>query len=560
LQTVIGVFAKPGQQAVVEEFFELFKTPWEFYTCGHRYDVVLTTAPEVPDSDTKLLLVFGSEPRPDDERGGLTRKHLGGSLRHRNTIVPIYQALLINADGESVLGADLLGSGHAAIHAGSTAKRTIRLGYDLFDEVQFLLSTGQPVEHASIPTLDIHIGILRDLIVGAGIPLVEILPTPAGHSFSICLTHDIDFVGIRRHCLDHSMWGFLYRATVGAARNFWTGRLSVRRLLGSLHAAASLPLVYLGWANDFWLPFEWYLRIEKGLPATYFLIPFKKRSGEKVAVRGAKRRATAYDVSDIPEWVSALRQHGCEVAVHGIDAWHSVDMGRQELARIAATDRERWVGVRIHWLLNDANTSAVLDRAGYAYDSTIGYNETVGYRAGTSCVFRPIGVDQLFELPLHIQDGALFYPHQLDLSEADAWNLCEQMIANAQKFGGVLTVLWHDRSHAPERFWGDFYIRLLERLRMSTGWFGTASQVVEWFRKRRGVRFERCADAECDQGRLCYHGEEIQPPLTIRLHQTPSDSVDIPWNGSSPLDLNRSLAERQAERWTTPETAALSLS
>ena len=37
----------------------------------------------------------------------------------------------------------------------------------------------------------------------------------------------------------------------------------------------------------------------------------------------------------------------------------------------------------MHWLLHDANTPSVLDEAGYAYDSTVGYNETIGYRAGT---------------------------------------------------------------------------------------------------------------------------------------------------------------------------------
>ena len=34
---------------------------------------------------------------------------------------------------------------------------------------------------------------------------------------------------------------------------------------------------------------------------------------------------------------------------------------------------------------------------------------------------------------------------------------------NASEFGGVLTVIWHDRSHGPERFWGDFYIKLFAR-------------------------------------------------------------------------------------------------
>ena len=74
----------------------------------------------------------------------------------------------------------------------------------------------------------------------------------------------------------------------------------------------------------------------------------------------------------------------------------------------------------MHWLLRDANTASALEQAGYAYDPTVGYNETIGYRNGTTQVFRPLGAQTLLELPLHIQDGALFYPQRLDLSEPEA--------------------------------------------------------------------------------------------------------------------------------------------
>ena len=95
----------------------------------------------------------------------------------------------------------------------------------------------------------------------------------------------------------------------------------------------------------------------------------------------------------------------------------------------------------MHWLLRDANTPSVLEQAGYAYDSTVGYNETVGYRAGTSQVFRPSGATTLLELPLHIQDGALFYPQRLDLSEPEAEKRCQALIDNARKI--------RRRAHAP---------------------------------------------------------------------------------------------------------------
>ncbi len=552
---MIGVIPKAGQTGVVEEFFELFKTPWELHRPGQVYDVIIATADDIPEVKTTLLLIYGPTTKSIDACIRVTAfgRRQGAILSDRDISLPIYTGLLTFAEGSKGISCVTASSEVVGLRFGSSASTVIRLGYDLFDEVQFLISIGQPLEHAAIPTLDIHINMLRGWILDAGIPLLEIPPTPAQRSFSVCLTHDIDFVGIRNHRFDHSMWGFVHRATVGALRNFLRGRLSWTRLLRSWVSAASLPFVYAGWARDFWEPFEWYLGVEKCLPATYFLIPFKRRPGDKVPGPHASRRAAAYDVSDLPYWTTVLTKQGCELSVHGIDAWHSVEMGHGELATVAAVTGDSSIGIRMHWLLRDANTPWVLERAGYAYDSTFGYNETVGYRAGTSQVFRPLGAQTLLELPLHIQDGALFFPQRLDLSEPEAEKRCQVLIDNASTLGGVLTLLWHDRSHGPERFWGDFYIRLLQTLRSHDSWFGTASQVVNWFRKRREVRFERVKAVHGERTRLRYKGKEIQPPLKVRIYapgrrRSARESVgemefiDIPWNGKSVEELELQIA------------------
>ena len=556
---MIGVIPKSEQARFVKEFFELFKTPWELYRPDRVYDVIIATGDRLPEVSPRLLLVYGPAEKSIDARIGVSvrRRLQCAVVNNRDALLPIYREMAMFADHSNGVACVTAESETAGIRTGLSGSTVIRLGYDLFDEIEHLLSSGQPVENAHLPTLEIHIRMLRQWILEAGIPLIEIPPTPAGHSFVVCLTHDIDFVGIRNHKFDHTMWGFVYRATVVAVRNFVRGRLSLRRLVRNWLAVASLPFVYGGWAKDFWEPFEWYLDVETGLPATYFLIPFKRRSGDNVPGRDASRRATAYDVSDLPHWTTTLLKKGCELGVHGIDSWHSVDKGREELTRIAAVTGDSAIGTRIHWLLRDANTPAVLERAGYAYDSTFGYNETVGYRAGTGQVFRPLGAKTLLEIPLHIQDGALFYPQRLDLSEPEAQGRCQILIDNAAKFGGVLTLLWHDRSHAPERCWGDLYIRLLRTLKATDCWFGTAGQVVDWFRKRREVRFEL---VETEDGSACacpcYDGGEVVPPLNIRLHRTcgegndsamsspaASDFVDIPWNGVSRDEIGQLLQE-----------------
>jgi hypothetical protein len=569
---VIGIIPRTDQVAAVEEFFELFKTPWEFYRPGGAYEIVLATADEVPDTDARLLLVYGATTKGIDARLGITageRRH-HGVLNDANGAVPIYGDLLSFAGSGSGTVCVEASSGIAGVRAGSSGSVVVRLGYDLFDEIRLLLSEGQPPEYAGIPTLELHVALLRKWILEAGISFFEILPAPANYSFIACLTHDIDFVGIRRHFFDHTMWGFAYRATVGALLKFAKGELSLARLFRSWLATASLPFVYAGWVRDFWEPFEWYSEVEKGLPATYFLIPFKRRAGEKVPGPHALRRATAYDIGDLPDRTAALLRQGCEIGVHGIDSWHSVDRGREELSRAAAIARESGIGIRMHWLLRDTQTDCVLERAGFVYDSTFGYNETIGYRAGTGQVYRPLGAQTLLELPLHIQDGALFYPQRLNLSEAEAEKRCRALIDNARSFGGVLTLLWHDRSHGPERFWGDFYVKLLGVLKSSDAWFGTAGQVVGWFRKRREVRFERVGIPGGTRTRIRYEGGEIQPPLQVRVHAPqagPSDEfagstnrevIDIPWDGKSVDELELQMAARFSG--TLPGIASCALS
>jgi hypothetical protein len=558
---LIGIISKPNQVEAVQEFFQLFKTPWEFYRPEEAYSVVIATSDELPNIRTKLLLIYGPEVKNTDARLGIEScKHVESlHLNYRISSIPIYGTVCTFSNAGIGRPCVMAGTNMVGVKASIFDTPVLRLGYDLFDEMQFLMTVGQPPENAFSPALDAHISMLRAWIIEEEIPLMEIPPAPAGCEFIVCLTHDIDFIGIRQHMFDHTMLGFLYRSLAGAARNMLRRRISIHRLAESWRAAASLPFVYFGWARDFWEPFDWYLKAEENLPATYFLIPFRCRPGEHVPGQHPSRRATAYDVTDVKDGVAMLNKKGCEIGVHGLDAWHSVAKGASELERVSEVAGQSSIGIRMHWLLQNTKTMEVLEEAGFAYDSSAGYNETVGYRNGTTQVFRPLGSRTLLELPMHIQDGALFYPHRLDLTERHALERCQSLIDHAIEYGGVLTLLWHDRSHAPERFWGEFYLKLLNKFKSCSVWFGSAGQVVDWFRKRREVQFERATTFGGEQVRPRYSGGEVQPPFKIRVYggattagtQMPRDFADIIWNGQlaegfaldTPIPLSSAVAD-----------------
>src|SRR5580692_3435526 len=212
---MIGVIAKDRETRAVREFFELFKTPWEFYLPEHCYDVVIVTSEEVPTNlNTSVLLIYNSRSTNLDDEIAITIRSVQQSdwLEWDVSAFPIYRnAAVFQGPGQPFLWRRGEG-GSVGLELSGPAPQTIRLGYDLFEEVAFLLSQGQPSGNAHVPTLDIHISLLRSIMVGSGNPFIEIPPVPAGYDFMACLSHDVDFTGIREHKLDMTTWGFLYRA------------------------------------------------------------------------------------------------------------------------------------------------------------------------------------------------------------------------------------------------------------------------------------------------------------------------------------------------------------
>ena len=433
--------------------------------------------------------------------------------------------------------------------------RIVRLGYDLFKETAFLLSEGQPSENAHLPTLEIHIALLRNILVNAGISFVEIPPVPAGYGFMACLTHDVDFTGIREHKFDHTMWGFVYRGLAGSMMEACRGKLKWSDCMQNWKAVFSLPLVYLGLQEDFWLEFDRYMEIEKGLGSTFFFLPFKNCPGRSAP----QRRAAKYDVMAIQPELRKLMEHGCEVGVHGIDSWQSAQEGRTELQRIRDVTQRSEVGIRMHWLYFSEASPAALEAAGYSYDSTFGYNDAVGFRGGTAQAFCPTNAGSLLELPLSIQDTALFYPRRMNLSQLEAEESCQQVIEMTSFFGGALTVNWHTRSLSPERLWGDFYASFLKQIQDKGAWFGTAADIVTWFRMRRALRFEQVRHSE-DGLYLKIKGSNPinYPPFLIRVHYAQSGKSmqpmglaatmysDVVWNGAPELTIATGGALRTA--------------
>jgi hypothetical protein len=383
---------------------------------------------------------------------------------------------------------------------------------DIFQNVRNLLNNGQ--QHLHEPLCDIALDALRKELKKYT-TIIEIPPSPWIFSYVVALTHDVDVTSVRHCCLRS--------AVVAACRCIFQFHIE---------AGGKILLAKFGLAKDPWDLFDRWKKIETemNVRSTFYFVPQKNTAG----ISSHPYRVVHYDI-DLT-LISNLISEGWETGVHGIDNWVNSDRGKEELQALHMEHG----GNRTHWLLFDQKSWLTLDTAGYSYDSTFGYNEDIGFRAGTMQVYRPEGVSNVLELPLHIQDVALFgkfcwAPTDkgwvktpcLNLSDPAAMEYCDRIFDHAKNYGGVITVLWHYENLTPPHDWSMMYSSLVSRVQHDHAWVTTAMKVVSWFRARRKTKIECCVHNK----RIIIHIDDCDfdqtPSLKIRVHVDPSSISNI---------------------------------
>lgn len=157
--------------------------------------------------------------------------------------------------------------------------------------------------------------------------------------------------------------------------------------------------------------------------------------------------------------LNAISARGHEIGVHGSYNTYrdAAQVSRERTlmseACAAAKADPHIRGNRQHYLRWDAQeTPDHLDGAGYEYDTTGGYADVPGFRFGTARAFtmwswrnrRPLALKQR---PLIVMDRTLFGRQYLSMNDRDAaLSLALRLRANATRYGGDFTLLWHNSS------------------------------------------------------------------------------------------------------------------
>jgi peptidoglycan/xylan/chitin deacetylase (PgdA/CDA1 family) len=289
--------------------------------------------------------------------------------------------------------------------------------------------------------------------------------------FTVALTHDVD-----------TPWRWSGpRALLGAASR---ARVALRDHRPRDAAAeglglAAAPFRRLRGTDPNW-SYERIAAIERahGGRSTYFVM-----AGNHHPADGPD--PAAYDRLR-PAIVAQIAAQGDEVGLHPSYTSSQVpERIAEERARLEQLTGAPVPGVRFHYLRHDTHTTLPeLDRLGFGYDSSQGYGDAIGLRAGFSFPYRPYHLAEerplgLVELPLAVMDATLAEQRYLGLPPTAALERMLRLLDRVAEVGGTVAILWH-----VDRFSREY----------AHGWDRVYDSVLEWV-AGRGGRLVTAADA-----------------------------------------------------------------
>jgi len=198
------------------------------------------------------------------------------------------------------------------------------------------------------------------------------------------------------------------------------------------------------------------------------------RSSCQFTIRKRHRFDPAYNLQkpDAGIDLNGLTKKGFEICLHG-----SYKAGRTpgQLAT-EKTEMEHILGMQVsghrqHYLnLHPSTFFPEVEKAGFLYDLSVGYNDCSGPRAGTLFPYRPYNMENskpftLWEIPFILMDTTLATTYRF--SPEQAFRHCMDKIGEVNKARGCVSIIWHqEQLGGPlDPGYDEVYWRILKELR-----------------------------------------------------------------------------------------------
>ncbi|MDD4223460.1 MAG: polysaccharide deacetylase family protein [Candidatus Cloacimonetes bacterium] len=318
-----------------------------------------------------------------------------------------------------------------------------------------------------IPVVDVYCQMLLYAMERALPQFIREIVWDEDSRFSVSLSHDVDY------------W------------NFWAGTQQVDTLKYNLRTWFKRPVtatfkilghtLHKNLIHNPRRQIRWIVHKERdlGVKATWFL--FGKDDFED------KRQ----NYISNPKVLRRLKEllSGEEVGLHGSpESAFDEDVLRAELDKLHQAGFEVR-GYRSHYLNFDYQKSfRILENAGIQYDSTLGYWENIGFRAGISFPFHPFNIREnrpfrVLEIPLIVMDTTLHSKKAMNTNPLSARVTLRRLIDMADTYQSHLSLLWHNITFDPIDFplWGGVYWSTLRHAIRSGGWVTSLHDIwTEW--------------------------------------------------------------------------------
>lgn len=179
----------------------------------------------------------------------------------------------------------------------------------------------------------------------------------------------------------------------------------------------------------------------------------------------------AYRVDDprVRDVIRRLGAAGHTIGLHpSFDDWRDARPladARQHLESVAGVPVRR---VRQHWLrFSWADTWRAQAEAGFELDSTLGFNDRPGFRAGSALRYRPRlpgrpGVRLVDTMPMILMDSHVY--DYRPLAEAARRAEIDRWLDELWAVGGQASLIWHQQAFGPDYAWTPGYQHVLARL------------------------------------------------------------------------------------------------
>jgi peptidoglycan/xylan/chitin deacetylase (PgdA/CDA1 family) len=289
--------------------------------------------------------------------------------------------------------------------------------------------------------------------------------------FTVALTHDVD-----------TPWKWTRTGLRGAAARAkadLVGRRFGSALRETLGLAAA-PVHRLRGTDPYW-SFERVLADERryGASSTFFVMAEHAHELDGPVPESYERLR--------PRIVQTVLDGGAEVGLHGTysSADDSVRLAAEKTTLEGLAGPVR--GQRYHYLRIDPHRNLeYVENAGFVYDSTLGFSDAPGFRAGIAHPFRPWDFERetprnLVEIPLAAMDVTLSAERYLNLSAEQAGVKLAALLDWASENGGGFAVLWHPEQYDSALLpgWARLYRRFMDEARARGGTCVQAGALAE---------------------------------------------------------------------------------